>query len=81
MTAIRKDRIARPPQLTEYPDPLMMPTDEAAFAADAVDKANAGARLTYAIYMHPAARELFASPLMTPALRKAYLAAARLWGL
>lgn len=74
--------VTTPLKPTEYPDPLMLLADtEPHVAADIVDKVNAGARLTYALYLHPQAKDLFSSPLMTPALRAAYLAAARAWGL
>lgn len=84
MTATRKytgTPVTTPIRAADYPNPLDLTDAEIDVTADVIDKVNAGARLTYAIFLHPNARELFASPLMTPALRSAYLAAAKLWGL
>lgn len=65
-----------------YPDPALFLDDEdGAIAADICDKINAGARLLFALYHHPQAKELFASPYMTTGLMKAYMAAAKAWGL
>jgi hypothetical protein len=50
-------------------------------AADICDKVNAGARLFFAMYHHPQAKELFSSPYMTTGLMKAYMAASKAWGL
>jgi hypothetical protein len=83
MAATRRSvgRFTGPPATTpvpasEYPA-LVLDADR----EDVLDKVNAGARLVYAMHHHPQARELFASPLMTPSLLKAYLAAARAWDL
>lgn len=85
MTAVKKytgPPVTTPLLPSDYPDPLMFLNDnEPQIAADVVDKVNAGARLTYALFLHPHAQQLWASPLMTPALRDAYLAAAKVWGL
>lgn len=65
-----------------YPDPtLFLDDDDGAIAVDVCDKLNAGARLLYALYMHPHAKELFSSPYMTRSLLNAYMAAAKAWGL
>lgn len=73
--------VTTPINRSDYPDPLMFLEPEPQVSADIVDKVNAGARLTYALFLHPQARDLWTSPLMTPALRSAYLAAAKVWGL
>lgn len=62
------------------PTPITF-TEPLDVSQDITDKVNAGARLTYAMFLHPDAAALFASPFMTPALRAAYLSAARAWGL
>jgi hypothetical protein len=65
-----------------YPEPtLFLDDDDGHVAADICDKVNGGARLLFALYMHPQAKELFSSPYMTPGLMKAYMAAAKAWGL
>jgi hypothetical protein len=63
-----------------YPDPtLFLDDDDGHIEGDIVDKVNAGARLLYAIYHHPHAKEFFASPYMTRGLLNAYMAAAKAW--
>lgn len=65
-----------------YPDPLLFLADDDNRVQDnIVEKVNAGARLTYALYMHPNAKDLFASPYMTRSLLNAYMAAAKAWGI
>lgn len=64
-----------------YPDPLLfLEDDDDTVATDICDKVNAGARLLYALYHHPQAKELFSSPYMTRSLLNAYMAAAKAWG-
>jgi hypothetical protein len=81
MTVRKKVEAPIAPLPDDYPNPMLELADPDALSADTIDKVNAGARLTFAIFLHPQARELFASPLMTPQLRDAYIAAARAWGL
>lgn len=44
-------------------------------AANLTAKVDAGARLFYALYHHPKAKELFGSEFMTMGLQKAYISA------
>lgn len=87
MTPSRRPRTVPPattpiqPGVGHYPDPMTFLDDDEPLAQDIIDKLNAGARLTYALYMHPQAKELFSSPLMTRSLLNAYMAAAKSWGL
>lgn len=64
-----------------YPDPKLFLDDDDHLEGDIVDKVNAGARLLFALYHHPQAKELFCSPYMTRGLLHAYMAAAKAWGL
>jgi hypothetical protein len=73
--------VTTPLSAANYPAPILDADTEPVLANDVLDKVNAGARLVFALYLHPQARELFASSLMTPALLKAYMACARAWGL
>lgn len=91
MAAIQKytrpvGRYTGPPATTpicasDYPTPLLDADTDKVLANDVLDKVNAGARLLFAMHGHPHARELFASPLMTPGLLAAYMAASKAWGL
>lgn len=66
-----------------YPDMrvFLEETENETLAQDLIEKINASGLLVYALYSHPRAVDLFSSPLMTPALLKAYMAAAKAWGL
>jgi hypothetical protein len=63
----------------EYPEPLL--AADRVVGEDVTAKVNAAARLVFAMYYHPQARELFASPLMTPTMLNAYMAAAKAWNI
>lgn len=70
------------PGVGPYPDPLTFLDDETGLLADDITaKLNAGARLLYALYMHPQAAELMKSPYMTRSLTTAYMAACKAWGI
>lgn len=64
-----------------YPDKTFLDDDEGPLAQDVIDKFNAGARLFFALYHHPQAREFFSSSYATPGLMKAYMLASKAWGL
>lgn len=83
MTATKRYiRPATTPVLAcDCPSPLLDGETDTALVTDVLGKVNAGARLLFAMYHHPQARELFASPLMTQGLMKAYMAAQKAWDL
>lgn len=83
MTATRRYvRPATTPILPgDLPGPILDVETDGHLATDIIGKANAGARLFFALYHHPQAKELFSSPLMSAGLLKAYMAAARAWDL
>lgn len=64
-----------------YPAIDFLNDDDGAVDQDIIDKVNAGARLFFALYHHPQAREFFSSPYATTGLMKAYMAAQKAWGL
>lgn len=68
-----------PLQPENWPDPILDTDDN--IQGDCIDKVNAGARLFFALYHHPQAKELFSSPYMTRGLLQAYMAASKAWGM
>lgn len=69
------------PGVGSYPDVSFLDDGDGVLGQDVVDKLNAGARLFFALYHHPLAREFFASPYATTGLMKAYMAAQKAHGL